>query len=119
MERSQQEKMKIAICSLLLFSLTVLGPTTEASELTYADLVERLYDMTALAIPPVSGEQSGCFSSRDRGARYDEDQEQAIHVQQATNANADHAASVAGNKRRVLRHPLSGHAPQAVSCHLV
>jgi len=58
----------------LLFTLTVLGATAEASELTYADLVERLYDMKVLATPPAPGEKSGCFSSWDRGARYDEGQ---------------------------------------------
>ena len=47
---------------VLLLTLTAIEATAEASELTYTDLVERLYDMKALATPPVSGEKSGCFS---------------------------------------------------------
>ena len=53
--------MKMAICAVLLFTLTVVEATAEARELTYADLVERLYDMKVLATPPAAGEQSGCF----------------------------------------------------------
>lgn len=53
------------------FTLTVVEVKAEATELTYADLVERLYDMEILATPPAPGEKSGCFSSWDRGARYD------------------------------------------------
>jgi|GEM_PF-3435385 len=42
------------------------------TELSYSDLVARMYDMKYLASQPIPGEQSGCFSSWDRGARYDE-----------------------------------------------
>ncbi len=57
----------------LLCILPGFGTTAGADELTYADLVERLYDMRVLATSPVPGEKSGCFSSQDRAARYDED----------------------------------------------
>ncbi len=39
-------------------------------ELTYPDLVKRLYDMEYLASPPQDGEQSGSFSSFDRSSKY-------------------------------------------------
>lgn len=58
----------------LLSILPGFGTAAGANELTYADLVGRLYDMKVLAAPPVPGEKSGCFSSRDRAARYDEGQ---------------------------------------------
>jgi hypothetical protein len=40
-------------------------------ELTYKNLVHRLYDLEYLATPPQVGEKSGSFSSYDRGAKYD------------------------------------------------
>ncbi len=40
-------------------------------EITYTDLIQRLYDLEYLATPPMQGEQSGNFSSFDRRARYD------------------------------------------------
>ncbi len=54
--------MKMAICSVLLFTLTVVEATAGANELTYTDLVERLYDMKFLATPPDPGEKSGEIS---------------------------------------------------------
>jgi hypothetical protein len=39
--------------------------------LSYADLVRRLYDLERLAEPPLPGEQGGCLSSYDRRSRYD------------------------------------------------
>lgn len=60
-----------AIVSLLCI-LTAAGGNAEAVEFTYENLVERLYDMRVLATTPAPGETSGCFSSWDRGARYDE-----------------------------------------------
>jgi hypothetical protein len=36
----------------------------EHSVYTYRDLVKRLYDLEALAVPPQAGEKSGCFSRR-------------------------------------------------------
>jgi hypothetical protein len=41
-------------------------------DLSYPDLVERLYDMKHLSVIPDNGERSGNFSSWDRGAQYDE-----------------------------------------------
>lgn len=42
----------------------------EQKRYTYRDLVSRLYDLEALAIPPQAGEKSGCFSSFDRRSVY-------------------------------------------------
>lgn len=41
-------------------------------EYTYDDLLDRLTDLKALAVPPAVGETSGCFSSYDRRSRYNE-----------------------------------------------
>lgn len=42
-----------------------------AVRITYPDLVKRLYDLDALAIPPVPGEKCDQWSSYDRASRYD------------------------------------------------
>ena len=39
--------------------------------LSYPDLIRRLYDLERLAEPPLPGEQGGCMSSYDRRSRYD------------------------------------------------
>jgi len=36
------------------------------NELSYEQLAERLYRLDLLAVPPASGEHSGCVSSFDR-----------------------------------------------------
>jgi len=62
--------MKIAPITL---SILLTALTASAGEsLTYSDLCDRMVDMQRLATPPVAGEKSGCFSSRDRKSRYDE-----------------------------------------------
>ncbi|MDI4643523.1 glycoside hydrolase family 172 protein [Cohnella hashimotonis] len=40
---------------------------------TYRDLVERLYNLERLAVPPAAGERSGSFSSYDRSSFYNEE----------------------------------------------
>ena len=63
--------MKRQLCALLI-PLFCLGEQAPAQDvLTYQDLVHRLYDLEYLATPPRKGEQSGSFSSYDRGAEYD------------------------------------------------
>lgn len=39
-------------------------------EYTYDDLLDKMLDMKALALPPQPGEISGCFSSYDRSSKY-------------------------------------------------
>ena len=39
---------------------------------SYADLMERLVDLSALTTPPTEGEQSGAVTCRSRSCRYDE-----------------------------------------------
>ncbi|MEM7369680.1 MAG: DUF2961 domain-containing protein [Bacteroidota bacterium] len=46
-----------------------LGP--ELKRYSYPDLVNKLYDMEQLAVPPVAAEASGNFSSYDRKSQYD------------------------------------------------
>ncbi|OPJ62531.1 glycoside hydrolase family 172 protein [Clostridium oryzae] len=41
--------------------------------LSYEQLIKRLYDLEALAVPPVDGETSGNFSSYDRSSVYNEE----------------------------------------------
>ncbi|KAJ0377234.1 hypothetical protein COL26b_004423 [Colletotrichum chrysophilum] len=42
-------------------------------QLTYPDIVRRLYDLERLAEPPEAEERGGCMSSYDRRSRYDPD----------------------------------------------
>src|SRR5437667_12819522 len=53
-------------------------PYPRVMELTYPDLVRRLYDLERLAEPPVPGERGGCMSSYDRRSRYDPDTDSYI-----------------------------------------
>lgn len=54
-------------------------------DLSYTDLIERLYDLERLAEPPMPGEQGGCSSSYDRRSRYNA----ADHTYQDWDANDD------------------------------
>ena len=56
---------------LLLFALFYYQTSAQKS-LTYADFIERIYDMEYLATIPEKGEESGNFSSYDRRSIYDE-----------------------------------------------
>lgn len=56
---------------IVLFLFATLFQITAQDNLTYIDLINRLYDLEYLATPPMEGEQSGSFSSFDRRARYD------------------------------------------------
>ncbi len=40
-------------------------------DITYSDLIPRLFDLERLAEPPAPGERSGCYSSYDRRSHYD------------------------------------------------
>jgi hypothetical protein len=43
------------------------------STLTYADIIKKLYDLKALAVPPLAEEKSATFSSFDRSSVYNEE----------------------------------------------
>ncbi|GKT87556.1 hypothetical protein Ct61P_05406 [Colletotrichum tofieldiae] len=47
-------------------------------QLTYPDIVRRLYDLERLAEPPCQGERGGCMSSYDRRSRYDPEEDKYI-----------------------------------------
>ena len=85
---------------ILVFALPMVEASPRAKKLSYGDLVGRLYDMKALAVPPVPGEQSGCFSSRDRSSRYDESQGRYVdwHTNQDASGYLD--ASMAAFERQ-------------------
>ncbi len=63
--------MKYLIAIILLLSLE-LGYVT-GSELSYSEIVSRLYDMKLLAEKPAAGEMSGNFSSGDKSAKYNDE----------------------------------------------
>jgi len=54
-------------------------PVTARETFTYGDLINRLYDLEYLATPPQKGEMSGSFSSYDRGARYDAENDRYLN----------------------------------------
>ena len=53
-----------------LFVTCLCCSAAAQQKLTYPDIVGRLHDLERLAEPPAEGEQSGNFSSCDRGAKY-------------------------------------------------
>ena len=55
---------------LMLTALTAAARAETA--LTYADLVQRMTDLSQLAVLPQAGEKCGLWSSYDRASRYDE-----------------------------------------------
>ena len=62
---------RLQIPAIIVFVLYFFIQVAAQDELTYKDLVHRLYDLEYLATPPQVGEKSGSFSSYDRGAKYD------------------------------------------------
>jgi hypothetical protein len=66
------KKIKHIIGSGIFLLLINIGQAALSQDsLRYVDLIQRLYNMENLAIPPQKGEQSGNFSSFDRRSRYD------------------------------------------------
>jgi hypothetical protein len=57
----------------IALALCLSATTLFADNLTYPDLVERLYDLKRLATPPTEGVTSGSFTSRDLAATYNEE----------------------------------------------
>jgi len=68
--------MRNTLLTLLLLPFLSTQARAADTDLTYRDLVARLYDLNRLAEPPLEGERSGNFSSRDRGARYNPETQQ-------------------------------------------
>jgi hypothetical protein len=56
---------------LVMGTVALNACVAEAKDMSYEELVSRLYDMKYLATQPRPGEKSGNFSSWDRGAKYD------------------------------------------------
>ena len=56
---------------LALLGTCLCNMTAVQDKLSYSDIAGRLYGLQRLAEPPGKGEQSGNWSSFDRGARYD------------------------------------------------
>ena len=60
--------------------LVVLSTAARAEQtLTYADLVQRLTDLSRLAVLPQAGEQGAQWSSYDRASKYDEKTGKYVH----------------------------------------
>jgi len=55
---------------MAIISSVCAGKSLAQTQLTYSDLVGRLYDLKRLAEPPLAGEKAGNFSSFNRGSRY-------------------------------------------------
>jgi len=61
-------------------ALLVLATAVQAEQtLTYADLVQRLTDLSRLAVLPPAGEQGAQWSSYDRASKYDEKTGKYVH----------------------------------------
>ncbi|MBT1688597.1 glycoside hydrolase family 172 protein [Dawidia soli] len=69
------------ILGTMLLGLTpflVIAQKSETS-ITHTDLIERVYDLEHLAMPPLKGERSGTFTSYDRAANYDAKTDRYVH----------------------------------------
>jgi len=62
----------------LVYSLLMVGVYAQ-DDLSYPDLIERMYDLEYVARLPVEGESSGNFSSYDRQSLYDEETKSYIN----------------------------------------
>lgn len=56
------------------------------NEYSYKDLLERMTDLSLLAVPPDEGERAGCFSSSDRRSIYNQGEDRYVNW----DANEDH-----------------------------
>ncbi|MFT3680522.1 MAG: DUF2961 domain-containing protein [Ferruginibacter sp.] len=79
--------IKSISCCCLLFALCpfISAGQKDQQNISYTDLIKRVYDLQMLATPPVEGEQAGTFTSFDRNATYDSATGNYINW----NANAD------------------------------
>jgi len=64
----EMSRFQVPVC--VLVAACLCGGAAAQQRLSYADIVGRLYDLERLAEPPAPGEQSGNFSSWDRGAKF-------------------------------------------------
>lgn len=69
MTRTTLHLLGFSAAALCLLPVTALADET----LSYSDILDRMVGMQRLATSPVDGENSGCFSSRDRKSQYNED----------------------------------------------
>jgi len=70
------------IVPALLLALACLSTTSAAETLSYADLVNRLVDLEALAVLPEPGEASAQWSSYHRASRYDTEADKYVEWDQ-------------------------------------
>ena len=78
-------------------------------EYTYDDLLDRLPDLKALAVPPAVGETSGCFSSYDRRSRYNE--ATGLYEDWGANSDGDGDRRAGSDLASVERQPANGAHP--------
>lgn len=91
---------------MLLFIVTsaTTAVAQEVTTLTYGDLVERIYDLRALAKPPLPGEKSGAVTSYDRSSRYDTESGRYINWR----ANVDGSGYVRRDGKTIVAAELEG-----------
>ncbi|MEM7232015.1 MAG: DUF2961 domain-containing protein, partial [Planctomycetota bacterium] len=80
-------RLSFVVCVLIFLFGT---RSSFAETLSYSDIAKRLYDLRALAVAPITGEQSGSFSSFDRKSRYDPETKRYVQWQ----ANQDGSGSL-------------------------
>lgn len=85
--------MRYILASVFMVALAVNVSAAENRNMSYGDVVSRLYDMKVLATKPQAGEKSGSFSSGDRAAKYNEQ----TGLYENWFANADNAGVIASD----------------------
>ena len=76
-------KVNVPVLSLIISAALILSASAETY--SYADLVNRLTDLKALATTPPAGEKSALASSYDRRSQYDPQNDKYLNW----GANAD------------------------------
>ncbi|MHC4620197.1 MAG: DUF2961 domain-containing protein [Planctomycetota bacterium] len=64
--------MERTVSFTILLVVLVFQFAAAGEELSYADIVKRLYDLEHLATPPLAGEKCSSWTSADRAARFNE-----------------------------------------------
>ena len=93
----------IVVIALVALPMCVAMARGEET-LTYADLVNRMTDLSRLAVLPEPGEKCAQWSSYDRNSRYDEDTGKYI----AWGANGDNEGCIRKEGRQIVMAEMEG-----------
>jgi hypothetical protein len=92
------------ILAAALTSLLFVPPTRGAETLTYADLVDRMINLSRLAVLPAPGEKCAQWSSYDRNSKYDVKSGKYVDW----GANGDNAGCIRKEGKQIVMAEMEG-----------